>query len=41
MTLPRRRFLLLGGAGLAGQLLLASCGFGKRSEGPRPLIGVL
>jgi ABC-type uncharacterized transport system substrate-binding protein len=41
MTLPRRRFVLLGGAGLAGQLLLASCGFGKRSEGPRPLIGVL
>ena len=41
MTLPRRRFLVLGGAGLAGSLLLSSCGLGKRGPGPRPLIGVL
>ena len=41
MTLPRRRVLVLGGAGLAGSLLLKACGLGQRSAGPRPLIGVL
>ena len=42
MTLPRRRFLTLAGAGLGSSLVLASCGrLGGKAPRKGPLIGML
>jgi len=42
MTLPRRRFLALAGAGLGSSLVLASCGrLGGKAPRKGPLIGML
>ena len=42
MTLPRRRFLALAGAGLGSSLVLASCGrLGGKTPRKGPLIGML